>query len=454
VRQDGRKTASMRFRISVSAMLVVALTFLGHLIYGAKRDDLSLAFSIAWLIALPLMLTQEWARKSLDRTPLIWPGASFALVILAGIASLTPLFEPHPIWSLVPGAIKTVTIDPYATWLNLFKLLGLAAAFLVGAGFGGDDERAKQLIRTILLAGLAYGTWAFLSQELDRNTLFGQTRVWSPDRLSASLPSANIAATLFGALTVLNLADLLRRFDQQRERRTGRLQWRHLEAILQAVWLPLLGITVSVACLVLTVSRSGMAATVAGIVLFLGIRAVVSAKTGAWVAPLMGTLVVVLGLLIGFVALNLSALDERVAGLGDDAHTRATIFAAHWAAFLASPWQGFGLGTFAQINAMYVNDANRDSLYDITATYDVYLHWLEEAGLVGTIPMFATVLVVAVRIARGVVERQRSRLSLLGILCVLALFLIHGATDYPFEIPSMSLFLSLLLGVGYRMAKR
>jgi len=103
---------------------------------------------------------------------------------------------------------------------------------------------------------------------------------------------------------------------------------------------------------------------------------------------------------------------------------------------------------------MYVNDANRDSLYDITATYDVYLHWLEEAGLVGTIPMFATVLVVAVRIARGVVERQRSRLSLLGILCVLALFLIHGATDYPFEIPSMSLFLSLLLGVGYRMAKR
>jgi len=454
VKQDGRKTASTRFQVPVSATLIVALTFLGHLIYGANRDDLSLAFSVAWLGALPLLLTQEWARKSLDRTPLTWPGASFALVILAAVASLTPLFEPHPIWSLVPGSIKTVTIDPYATWLNLFKLLGLTAAFLVGAGFGGDDERAKQLIQTVLLAGLAYGIWAFLSQEMDRNVLFGQIRVWSPDRLSGSLPSANIAATFFGALTVLNLSDILRRVERQRERRTGRLQWRHLEIILQAIWLPLLGIAVSVACLALTVSRSGVAATVAGIVLFLGVRAIVSAKKGAWVAPLVGTLVVVLGLLIGFLALNLGALDERVAGLGEDAHTRATIFAAHWAAFLASPWQGYGLGTFAHINAMYLNDANRDSLYNIGATHDVYIQWLEETGLVGAIPMFATILIVAVRVARGVAERQRSRLWLLGILCVLAIFLIHGATDFPFETPSMSLFLSLLLGVGYRMAKR
>jgi len=347
-----------------------------------------------------------------------------------------------------------VTIDPYATWLNLLKLTGLAAAFLVGATFGGDDARAKRLVQALLLAGLAYGTWAFLSQELDRNMLFGQPRVFQTDRLFGSLPSANVAATLFGTLTVLNLADLLRRLERQREGHTGGLQWRHLEAILQTVWLPLLGMAVSAACLVLTISRGGMVAAGTGIVLFLGARAVVSAKKGAWIGPLVGTPIIVLGLILGLVALNVGAVGERFGSLGDDAHVRSTIFAAHWAAFLASPWQGYGLGTFVHVNGMYMNDANRFALYDIGRTYDVYIQWLEEAGLVGAIPMFATVLIIAVRIARGVAIRQRSRLWLLGILCVLAIFLIHGATDYPFEVPSMSLFLSLLLGVGYRLARR
>ena len=239
------------------------LSFAGQLIYGANRDDLSLVFSVLWLLALPLLLTQDWARKSLDRTPLSWLGGLFGLVILAGVLSLTPLFEPHPIWSLVPSAaIRTVTIDPYATWLELIKLLGLAAAFLVGAAFGGDDDRAKQLIQGLLLAGLAYGVWAFLNFETDRSMLFGLLRSLDPSRLSGSLSSANIAATLFGSLAVLNMADLMRRVERDRDRRSGPFQWRHLEGTVQAGVVPLVGMAVSVACLILTVSRSGMVATI------------------------------------------------------------------------------------------------------------------------------------------------------------------------------------------------
>ena len=194
-------------------MLVVALVYAGHLLFAANRNDLSVAFSAAWLLALPLLLSQAWARKSLDRTPLAWVGGCFGLVLLAGVLSLTPAFEPHPAWSLVPGAIATVTIDPYSTWLELFKLLGLAAAFLAGASFGGDDDRAKQLIQGVLIAGLAYGLWAFFNFETSRTLLFGQPRQLDPSRLAGSLSSANIAATLFGALVVLNVADLMRRLE-------------------------------------------------------------------------------------------------------------------------------------------------------------------------------------------------------------------------------------------------
>ena len=435
-------------------MLVVALVYAGHLLYAANRNDLSLVFSVLWLAALPLLLTQRWARAALERTPLAVLGAAFGLVLLAGLLQLTPLFEPHPIWSMVPGSIGVVTMDPYSTWLVLFRLVGLAAAFLVGASFGGDDDRAKQLIQGLSLAGLAYGLWAFFDFETSRALLFGQPRHLDPSRLAASLSSANIAATLFGALTLLAIADLTRRIERQRERRTGGFQLRHLEDLLQTIALPLVGLGVALTCLVLTASRTGMAATLASVVVFLGARALMAAKKGAIAVPLIGILAIVAGLAIGALALNPGMLGARISSFHEDASNREALYTAHWAAFLASPWQGYGLGSFSHVNALAMNDANRESLYGLGATHNVYIQWLEEAGLVGAIPMFATLGVIAARIVGGLRARQRVRLWLLGILSVLGLFLLHGITDFPFEVPSMSLFLSLLLGLGFRMARR
>jgi len=430
------------------------LTYAGHLLYAANRNDLALAFSVLWLAALPLMFTQSWARKAIERTPLAIVGTSFGLVLLAGLLQLTPLFEPHPIWTMAPGSIGVVSMDPYSTWLTLFKLVGLAAAFMVGACFGGDDDRAKQLIHGLLLGGMAYALWAFFNFETSRALLFGQARHLDPSRLAASLSSANIAATLFGTLVALNVADLARRLERQRERRTGAFRLRHLEGLLQAIAVPLLGLGVSLTCLVLTFSRTGMVATVASVVVFLGVRAMLGARKGAFAVPFIAIMVIVLGLIIGGVALNQGAVGERMSSFHEDATSRTAVYAAHWAAFMASPWQGYGLGTFARVNALAMNDANREFLYGLGATHNVYIQWLEEAGVVGAAPMFATVAIIAARIVRGLMQRQRVRLWLLGILAVLGIFLLHGFTDFPFEVPSMSLFLSLLLGLGFRMARR
>jgi len=433
---------------------VVVLAYAGQLLYGANRTDLSLAFSVAWLAALPLLLTQPWARKAIDRMPIAWVGGAFGLVLLAGVLQLTPFFEPHPIWSMAPGAIRTVTMDPYSTWLELVKLLGLGAAFLVGASFGGDDDRAKQLIQGLLLAGLAYGVWAFVNFETNRALLFGQPRHLDPARLAGSLSSANIAATFFGALVVLNVADITRRVERQRERRSGGFHLRHLEGVMLAIAIPLLGLLVAFSCLVLTLSRTGIVATLAGVVVFLGVRALITAKKGAFLAPLIGMVVIVLGLIIATVALNTGAVGSRLVSFQEDAALREGLYAAHWNAFLASPWQGYGLGTFKHVNDLAMNEGNREQLYGVGALHNVYIQWLEEAGLIGALPMFATIALIVGRIIRGLTERQRVRLWLLAILSVLGIFLLHSATDFPLQVPSMTLFLSLLLGLGYRMARR
>ena len=208
--------------------------------FAATRPISPWPSSGLWLLALALILSQSWARQALDRPGLTWIGLSFAAVLAAGALSLTPyaIGGPHPVWTWVPGVLPTASIDPYLTLIELIKLIALAAVFLIGALVGSDDERAKSFIRRLLLFGLAYSLWAFADRVTNPTQLFGAPRPFDPNRLSASLVSANTAATFFGALTVLNLIDLDRQF-RGRSPGGGRFDIRRLERVLSRIALPL-----------------------------------------------------------------------------------------------------------------------------------------------------------------------------------------------------------------------
>ncbi|HZC15303.1 MAG TPA: O-antigen ligase family protein [Caulobacteraceae bacterium] len=423
--------------------------FAGHLAFGANRTNLALGFSTLWFVLLALMLfSQDWAARALNGMGLRAAGAGFACVLLLAVLSLTPfgLGGAHPIWSFVPGAPAVVSVDPYATLVEIVKLLALAAAFLIGCCFGADDDRAKGLIRAILVVGIGFSAWAFIDHIASPDLLFGGPRPSGPDRLSAAFGSSNTAATLFGALTLLNLIDLVRTYDGARPR--GRFHGADLQPMISRLARPLLALVLAATCLILTFSRGGMAATAGVGVVLLGATALARSRPTAISAPVIATVSIVGGLLLGSLALNIDALQQRFLFFGPDALTRGQIFAAHWSAFLAAPWSGYGLGSFARINAMIMDTANLAALGTLGAAHNVYIQWLEEAGVLGAAAMFATIAVLAVQLAIGVVRRRRMRSWLLAIFAVLLLFLLHGASDYALQTPSMALFLSLLLGVG------
>jgi O-antigen ligase len=268
--------------------------------------------------------------------------------------------------------------------------------------------------------------------------------------LSASFGSGNTAATLFGALTLLNLTDLARTIESVRP--PGRFYVIHVPQAAPALARPLVALILSGTCLIQTLSRAGLAATFGAAVVLLGAMLLARSRATAVSAPLIATVAIVVGLMVASLALNSGLLEQRMAVFGSDTVGRTQILAAHWAAVQAAPWSGYGLGTFDHVNTMIMSASTFHVLEPIGAAHNVYIQWLEEAGCLGAAAMFATVAIIATQLVLGVVRRRRMRSWLLAILAVLSLYAMHGATDYALQTPSMALFLSLLLGVGVGIA--
>jgi O-antigen ligase len=441
-----------RYGGTVLCFGLAGLVFLGHLAFGANRTTLALVEASVWFAVLAVMLALPIGRIAFGTMRFGYLTVAFGAVIALGFLSLTPLGVggPDPVWGFVPS-VGIVSVDPYATLVELVKLLGLAATFLVGCVMGAEDERATRLIRAILRLGIVYCAWAFLDHLASPALLFGEVRPFGAYRLSASFLSGNTAATLFGALTILNLTDLVRQYERSRSSRGVRI--RDIERLLPRLVLPLLGMALAATCLILTMSRSGMTATFAMTIILIGAIAIAQSKQGALSIPLVATSAILGGLVVASAAMNLDALHARVALIDSDAVQRSRIFAAHFAAFQDGPWMGYGLGSFNHINAMIMNAGNVRTLDRLGAAHDVFIQWLEEAGVLGAGAMFATIGLVGLEIAGGVRTQIRSRSWLLAMLAILGLFLIHGATDYALEVPSMATFLSLLLGLGFAMSQ-
>ena len=70
----------------------------------------------------------------------------FGSLLLLGLFSILPLGPPlaHPLWSYAPGAPASISLDPVNTRVELIKLLGLAAVFLIGASLGAEREGGER----------------------------------------------------------------------------------------------------------------------------------------------------------------------------------------------------------------------------------------------------------------------------------------------------------------------
>ena len=419
--------------------IVPGLLFLTHLTFGANQPIAALWFSTLLATALCVALVIPQARIGLfDLKPAFVPLALFVTVIGVALWSLTPWTPggPHPIWAWAGVSPGASTVNTSATVQEIIKLLGLACIFVVGCLQSARKDRGKSTLDVLLVLGAVYAGVSLL-------LFLSGKQIMGGGRLSGGFLSANSGATVFGVLTVIGLGNLLR-------------QWRQAAGLgiarqLSQVSTALAFVLLFAACLLLTASRMGVVAT--------AVAASVLLVWETFEAKGQRLPILISGLVLFVVAgvLMLGSNDllwQRLDKVDGDLVVRGAIFSAHWKAFLASPLFGYGLGSFSDVNSQIMTAENYGNLWSIRATHNVYLQWLEEAGIVGAAPMF---ILIGVVLAVGVwrTTQLRSGQTLLRALVVGSLVvLIHGTTDYGLQVPSIAAFWAFLLGLSFAFGQR
>jgi O-antigen ligase len=420
----------------ILATASVGLIFATHFLYGALVSDVALAMDMAAaLIVAGALVDPQIRQETLRLKGLGPPAIAMALVIALALLSLTPWGPggPHPVWEYVGAAHRATTLDLSTTIVEIVKLAGLSCLFVAGAAAGASDERAKTALNLTLAFGALFGLWAFFGHA--SGTIY-QTQ---PRRLEAHFLNPNTAGTVFGVLLTLTAGMLIRRL------RAASSETRLTAALPLAC-----AALVFLACLIATASRAAFAATLAALV-FLTATQVLRGRWRLRAAAL--------GVLAGAAAAAVllviagDVLVTRYLGTEQAAIARAYVWKVHWEAFLDAPLMGYGLGVWETVNKTLITAANFGELWNMRSAMNLYLQWLEQAGVIGAAPMFACIGLIIIATFRGALRRSRMTGPLFALLACDLLVLVHGATDFALETPSVSAFWAWLLGLQFALAQ-
>mgnify|MGYP000403230127 CR=1 FL=1 len=423
---------SRKLQISegVAIGALVALVVAEIVAFGASDVAVAAVFGVLEaLFLLVVLATCGWARRipSILATP--WPGLMLLAVLIAAAWSLTP-FGPggaHPLWAYVGKAGGSITVDRSALVLNLVRLLGLACLFQGAWIIGASETRRRALIWWMLLALSAYTALAIV----DHVTLNGG------QRLTATLLSPNSAATLMGVGVVFASAFL----SQAIQRAGGAFR---LEKLGFDASLAFGAAGIFAVALVMTASRAGVFSTVIALAVLLTWQVLAQGRKLGVVAIVGGAAAVLV--VVGVAMRSADLMAVRLENLESDIVARKVIFDAHWQAFLGSPWFGFGLGSFPAVNQLIVTSETLPVLHNVRAAHNLYLQWLEEAGVVGAILMAAWVLIALWRAVREGLKPGGGGAMARATVAAAVLVLLHGLSDFAAQVPALQALFAVGLG--------
>lgn len=421
-----------KLKVSEGAAIgaLVALVLAEVIAFGASDVAVAAVFgALQAAFLLVLLATCAWARKAPGAPLTVWPGLMFALLLVAVSWSLTP-FGPggaHPVWRYLGPEGGSITVDRSSVWLNVLRLFGLACLFLTSQIVGASESRRRALIWYLLLALGAFASLAIIDH----------VGLRAGRRLTATLLSPNSAASLMGVGVIFSAMF----FSQALQRAGGslRLDRLGLDASLS------LGVAaVFAVALALTASRGGIFSTVVGLAVLLTWQVIVQGKKARAIAIVGGAaaLLVVIGVAMRSADLTAARLEH----LDGDVAVRKAIFDAHLTAFLSSPWFGYGLGSFPVVNQLITTTETLPVLFDVRATHNLYLQWLEEGGVVGGVFMLAWLLMAFWRVGvEGVKAGTIGALARATIAAAITV-MVHGLSDFAVQVPALQALFAVGLG--------
>jgi O-antigen ligase len=455
---------SLNFRaLTLAAFwLVVVIVMLAPLPLGGARPwawsllalligGVGMAWGIGYAFARP-----AFRRPKLDAYSTA--AVLFMAVMFWALLQTVPLLPTdwgHPLWHQTSTALgqpvrAAIALDTESALTAVLRLMTAFLVFSTVAFTATGTHRAERLLSVLGAATVfyaAYGLWIFFT---GNKTVVGLPKWAHLDDLTGTFANRNSFAT-FAGMGFLCLVSLLL---QRIGRVPSGLSWRIvIPRVIEILFAPrtlviLAGAIVVLAALLLSHSRAGLITTLIGLVVLLAL-AVRGSHVPGWLRMTFGLL------LFGIVGLFMLGGDGgtlvRLLDTNLEQESRPEVYRLMLQAIGDSPWLGYGLGNFGAVFPLY-RDATVSGFYD--RAHSDHLELILELGIPAAALLYVGFMVVVVHCWRGVSRRQRNKaLPALGVAVAVQVGL-HSCVDFSLQIPALTCFFAIVLGLSYAQATK
>jgi O-antigen ligase len=388
-----------------------------------------------------------------ERWPLLALVVCTLLFAFVGILQLSPHAPATPsavyyerarfLLGQAHDIVPTLTV--MGTRDALLRGLGVVLVFVLARALFRDSNRARWLLYALLLSALLVMAYALLQQMRAGGCYVGlllkKVGEYTNDRCLMSGTFVN--SNSFGCFVGMAFAAALALLFQERSRRHSFDDEEDMEAEDGARYLRMLdGGTMTLAAIALLLigaqlfssSRAAFAATV---VVTVGLIAL--SMRGRWRSRRQVMTTMALGAVLGVLVIGVAggAMLRKVSLFGEvGANDRIAVWSSSLQAANASPWLGWGLGSFADIFTVY-QPASIDKYND--KAHSTPLDFYVETGIL--IPMAVCLW--------GALGRRRHRYLLIAAIAVPGVAMLHSLVDFSLQMPAIAFISAAFLGMGW-----
>lgn len=415
---------------ALNAALFPALAAAYHVRLAVLGQSLPVSLRLLWLPVLLLSVLVVW--------------------IIVQCVPWTPETWHHPLWTMVGeafgGALRgAISVNPDATALAVIRLLTATTVFWLAVQLGHDRASARFCLYSLATIGAMYAAYGLIARILFPDMILWFEKLHYKDAVTSTFINRNSFATYAGLTWIVTAALFMREIEKAGQGRTwkDRLETFITGTLGNGLWL-LLGSLVIILALLLTGSRAGITASLAGLLSLLAVAATQSRSNRVVIA---GWALVALGLVAALIALFGEFYVDRLEMASRQFDDRLNAYAVTWRAILDRPWLGTGYGTFADIFPMYRDTTNRlGGVWD--KAHNTYLEVFLGLGLAGGTCLVGAIVVLVCQ--SWAAARHSLGYTPASMAAVAASILVglHALVDFSLQIQAVTLTYIALLGLG------
>lgn len=439
-RTDGASMTLSRIE-RISAYLLFAVVALAPLPMGANRPWAWIPLATLCVAIFAIQASADLRRpgpaaQDLKRARLPIIGFSLVLVwVSLQATSWTASSWDHPAYAAL-NASGAISVHPERTAQFGLRLLGYGAAFWVAVRLG-RDPRCARLGMTVIACSAA-ALVIFSVGRIIWLDAFGE-------RITGSFVNQNSFATFagFGALiSAAYLAQALRpggSVPTAKEREALRALALNFSA---RAALPLAGFLICATGVLMTGSRGGMAATLAGLLIMSGQYAFVHhARKTPPLSALMATLAMPGIWIAGDSALETWLATDWRSEIRPKLYDSIITGIGEHGAF------GVGLGGFWEGFRPYKDALLGRSTWDLG--HNSYLENIFELGWIAATLLYSALALIVLRCMRGVTRRQKDQIYPTIGVSASVLAGLHAAVDFSLQMPAIATAYAIILGLSF-----